>query len=84
MSRQLLTDEIIERYNQGEDLEVLLREYELRTGDTITFDDIDLEETAKSRRVESIKKDRLRRKLNIILVVILLLLALLVYAIFNW
>lgn len=84
MSRQLLTDEIIERYNQGEDLEVLLREYELRTGDTITFDDIELEETAKSRRIESIKKDRLRRKLNIILVVILLLLAILVYAIFNW
>lgn len=84
MSKPLLTDEIIERYNRGESLEDLLHEHELKTGQTIRLEEIDIDRMIKSRRIENAKKNQFRRKLNLILAVILLLLALLMYAIFNW
>lgn len=84
MSNQLLTDEIIERYNQGEELEDLLQEHELRTGYTIRIEDLDVERLSKSRRIEKLKNENLRRKLNLVLVIVLLLLLVLIYAIFNW
>lgn len=84
MSKPLLTDDIIDRYNSGENLEDLLYEHELKTGQTIRIDEIEIDHIIKSRRIENAKKNQFRRKLNLILTVILVLLALLVYAIFNW
>ncbi|MFC5631141.1 MULTISPECIES: cell wall synthase accessory phosphoprotein MacP [Streptococcus] len=84
MSQPLLTDEIIERYNHGEDLEELLYEHELKTGQTIRIEEIDIDRIIKSRRIENAKKNQFRRKLNMILAIILVLLCLLAYAIFNW
>lgn len=80
----LLSDEIIERYNQGEDLEDLLYEHELKTGETIHIDDLDIEHMVKSRRIENAKKRHFRRRLNLILIFLVLLLGLLMYAVFNW
>lgn len=83
MSKPLLTDEIIDRYNQGEDLEDLLYEHELKTGQTIRIEEIDIDRMVKSRRIENAKKHRFRRKLNLILTVLVVLLSLLFYAIFR-
>ncbi|MGT2742468.1 cell wall synthase accessory phosphoprotein MacP [Streptococcus plurextorum] len=84
MSRPLLTDEIIERYNRGESLEDLLSEHERHTGQTIKINELDIDRMVKSRRIENARKAEFRRKLNLILVGIVLLLALLFYAVFNW
>lgn len=81
---KILTDEIIDRYNQGESLDAILQDYEVRTGKTVVIDELDIEQLSKSRRIENVRKEMLRRKLNMILGIILLLLFLLIYAIFNW
>ncbi|MGT2828313.1 cell wall synthase accessory phosphoprotein MacP [Streptococcus hillyeri] len=84
MSKPLLTDDMIDRYNRGESLEDILYEHELRTGQTIQMDEIEIDRIIKSRRIENAKKNQFRRKLNFILTIILLLLSLLIYAVFNW
>lgn len=82
MSKPLLTDELIERYHQGEDLEDLLHEQELKTGYTVRIEDLDIDYMVKSRRIENAKRAQFRRRLNRILVLLVLLLAGLIYAIF--
>lgn len=82
MSKPLLTDELIERYRQGEDLEDLLHEQELKTGYTVRIEDLDIDYMVKSRRIENAKRAQFRRRLNRILVLLVLLLAGLIYAIF--
>lgn len=83
MPRPLLTDEIIDRYNRGEDLEQILRDYEARTGLTVSISEVDIDRMVKSRRIEKAKRGLVQRKLNRLLFLILLLLALLFYAVFN-
>lgn len=83
MPRPLLTDEIIDRYNRGEDLEQILSDYEARTGLTVSISEADIDRMVKSRRIEKAKRGLVQRKLNRLLFLILLLLALLFYAVFN-
>lgn len=90
MGKPLLTDEIIERANQGEDS---YTEYSYQEADTEEFvlgDDEDLgedlfeEHIFQSRRIENVKRQAIRAKLNMILILLLLVLVLVIYAVFNW
>ncbi|MGT2929052.1 cell wall synthase accessory phosphoprotein MacP [Streptococcus dentasini] len=90
MGRPLLTDEMIKRANRGESLD---DEYvdgqdtqvftDLGDGYIEEWDDDSRYTTYKSRRIENAKRGAFQSKLNKILLIVLILLAILVYAIFK-
>ncbi|MFS1664448.1 cell wall synthase accessory phosphoprotein MacP [Streptococcus sp. zg-JUN1979] len=71
MGKPLLTDDIIEEAKQAKNTS---EDRAYKTEQPIY----------KSRRIEQEKRKAFRRKLNMILVVVLLLLCALIYAVFNW
>lgn len=75
MGKPLLTDDIIEKAKRGE-----LRDEDLY-GEDFQSDD-GVPDIYKSRRIEQEKRKAFRRKLNVILGIVLLLIAALVYAVF--
>ena len=80
MGKPLLTDDIIEQANR-QNIEGYEHE-DFGLEDTRNFDSEHL--VYKSRRIEQKKRKAFQRKLNLILVVAFILLAILIYAIFNW
>ncbi|MGT2933254.1 cell wall synthase accessory phosphoprotein MacP [Streptococcus catagoni] len=86
MGKSLLTDDIIERANRGEKIE---DDFYVEDFDTkvVTFsgdsDDSNQERIYKSRRIENAKRDQFQSKLNLLLIALIILIALLVYAVFN-
>ena len=96
MGKPLLTDDMIARANRGEELEgdyLDGQETQIYTDldndyqDYDSYEDDDWEEdsqyTYKSRRIENAKRGAFQSKLNKILIVVLILLAILMYAIFK-
>ena len=77
MGKPLLTDDIIEKAKRGE-----LRDEDLY-GEDFQPDD-GIPHIYKSRRIEQEKRKAFRRKLNVILGIVLLLIAALVYAVFYF
>lgn len=49
----------------------------------MTFEDKHTDRIYKSRRIENAKRSRFQSRLNLILLAVLVLIALLVYAVFN-
>lgn len=89
MGKALLTDEMIEKASRGE-----LIEDEIPVGPetkimTFTddvpdyYEDGSHEKIYKSRRIETAKRDKFQSKLNLFLFVLVILIALLIYAVFN-
>ena len=74
MGKPLLTDDIIEKAKRGELRDDLY-------GEDFQPDD-GIPHIYKSRRIEQEKRKAFRRKLNVILGIVLLLIAALVYAVF--
>lgn len=88
MGKPLLTDEIIEKANRGEDFQTAYPYDELgvKTKQNDISDDIGIEvhHQRGSRRLETAKRRAFTHKLNLILLVLLLILAVVVYAVFHW
>ncbi|WP_159545033.1 cell wall synthase accessory phosphoprotein MacP [Streptococcus halichoeri] len=92
MGKPLLSDDVIERANRGEHFS---NEYDVDDFDTkvVVTDDVysydyepyedDSERIYKSRRIENEKRHQFQSKLNLLLIALVILIAILVYAIFN-
>lgn len=81
MGKPLLTDDIIERAQRGEQFEPDdYADFEIKI---MTFEDKHTDRIYKSRRIENAKRSRFQSRLNLILLAVLVLIALLVYAVFN-
>ncbi|MFC3931391.1 cell wall synthase accessory phosphoprotein MacP [Streptococcus dentapri] len=81
MGKPLLTDDMIARANRGEELDDPYMDGQ----DTQIFEDLgdDYQHTYKSRRIENAKRGAFQAKLNKVLIIVLILLAVLIYAIFK-
>ncbi|MGT2867027.1 cell wall synthase accessory phosphoprotein MacP [Streptococcus fryi] len=96
MGKPLLTDEIIERANKGESLETAYpySDFTVDDEDTKIIDlqsdrliahDLEVDNRIiQSRHIENAKRHAFQSKLNLILLGLVLLLALVLYAVFNW
>ena len=91
MGKPLLTDDMIARANRGEELEgdyldgqetQIYTDLDTDYQDYGSYED-DSQYTYKSRRIENAKRGAFQSKLNKILIVVLILLAILIYAIFK-
>ncbi|WP_243081335.1 cell wall synthase accessory phosphoprotein MacP [Streptococcus dysgalactiae] len=81
MGKPLLTDEVIEKAKRGESFEA--DEYaDFDTKIMLLPDHGELERIYKSRRIENARRSQLQSKLNLILIAVIILIALLVYAVF--
>lgn len=85
MGKSLLTDEIIEKAKRGE---VIEDDFSADPDTKImTFSDDDFmdhqERIYKSRRIENAKRNEFQSKLNLLLFALLILIAILIYAVFN-
>lgn len=92
MGKPLLSDDVIERANRGEHFS---SEYDGDDFDTkvVVTDDVygydyepyedDSKRIYKSRRIENEKRHQFQSKLNLLLIALVILIAILVYAIFN-
>ncbi|AXQ78020.1 hypothetical protein DDV21_002495 [Streptococcus chenjunshii] len=89
MGKPLLTDEIIEAANREQRLsEAADDDFETKVLDKQLIKDDLLHEhrderIVKSRRIENAKRGEFQSKLNKILIVVVILLAILIYAVFN-
>ncbi|HEN2369393.1 TPA: hypothetical protein U4R30_001866 [Streptococcus agalactiae] len=88
MGKPLLTDDMIERSNRGEKVSgqtILDQETKIiSTEDGMEqLTDENGKHIYKSRRIENAKRNEFQRKLNLVLFLLLILLALLFYAIFK-
>lgn len=85
MAKPLLTDEIIENAKRNQALDSD-DSYSQDTQIYLDMDDIVYEKgyTYKSRRIENAKRNAFQSKLNKILLIVIVLLALLIFAIFTW
>lgn len=85
MRKALLTDDIIEKAKRGD---VIEDDFDVDSETKImTFSD-DLYDSHsnriyKSRRIENAKRNQFQSKLNLLLIALVLLIALLIYAVFN-
>ncbi|GAA5397462.1 cell wall synthase accessory phosphoprotein MacP [Streptococcus uberis] len=85
MRKALLTDDIIEKAKRGD---VIEDDFDVDSETIImTFSD-DLDDSHsnriyKSRRIENAKRNQFQSKLNLLLIALVLLIALLIYAVFN-
>lgn len=85
MRKALLTDDIIEKAKHGD---VIEDDFDVDSETKImTFSD-DLDDSHsnriyKSRRIENAKRNQFQSKLNLLLIALVLLIALLIYAVFN-
>lgn len=85
MRKALLTDDIIEKAKRGD---VIEDDFDVDSKTKImTFSD-DLDDSHsnriyKSRRIENAKRNQFQSKLNLLLIALVLLIALLIYAVFN-
>lgn len=81
MGKPLLTDEVIEKAKRGESFEA--DEYaDFDTKIMPLSDHEESERIYKSRRIENARRSQLQSKLNLILIAVIILIALLVYAVF--
>ena len=81
MGKPLLTDEVIEKAKRGESF--LADEYaDFDTKIKPRPDHEESESIYKSRRIENARRSQLQSKLNLILIAVIILIALLVYAVF--
>ncbi|WP_165731971.1 cell wall synthase accessory phosphoprotein MacP [Streptococcus dysgalactiae] len=81
MGKPLLTDEVIEKAKRGESFEA--DEYaDFDTKIMPLPDHEEPERIYKSRRIENARRSQLQSKLNLILIAVIILIALLVYAVF--
>ncbi|MCK1190337.1 cell wall synthase accessory phosphoprotein MacP [Streptococcus uberis] len=85
MRKALLTDDIIEKAKRGD---VIEDDFDVDSETKImTFsDDLDYSHSNriyKSRRIENAKRNQFQSKLNLLLIALVLLIALLIYAVFN-
>ncbi|WNZ89473.1 cell wall synthase accessory phosphoprotein MacP [Streptococcus iniae] len=85
MGKSLLTDEIIAKANRGEPID---DDYAVDSDTKImTFLEDDFQDHEdriyKSRRIENAKRAEFQSKLNLLLLALLILIALLIYAVFN-
>ncbi|EGJ27115.1 cell wall synthase accessory phosphoprotein MacP [Streptococcus porcinus] len=84
MGKSLLTDEIIEKAKRGEYIE---EDFEVDSETKIVSFSEDTEDNSeriyKSRRIENAKRHQFQSKLNMLLIALVLLIAFLIYAIFN-
>ncbi|MGP6451928.1 cell wall synthase accessory phosphoprotein MacP [Streptococcus dysgalactiae subsp. equisimilis] len=81
MGKPLLTDEVIEKAKRGESFEA--DEYvDFDTKIMPLPDHEESERIYKSRRIENARRSQLQSKLNLILIAVIILIALLVYAVF--
>ncbi|WP_159565101.1 cell wall synthase accessory phosphoprotein MacP [Streptococcus halichoeri] len=92
MGKPLLSDDVIERANRGEHFssEYDVDDFDTKvvvTGDVYSYDyepyEDDSERIYKSRRIENEKRHQFQSKLNLLLIALVILIAILVYAIFN-
>ncbi|MFC3927854.1 cell wall synthase accessory phosphoprotein MacP [Streptococcus caprae] len=97
MGKPLLSDEILEKAARGEDIhtDYPYEDWDSQETKVIPIkqestpyleDTIDLAEdnrTVKSRRIENARRGQFQSKLNKILIILLILVAILVYAAFN-
>lgn len=89
MGKSLLTDEVIEKANRGEYIEDDFADDFTVDSDTkiMTFADDDYDDDSqriyKSRRIENAKRNQFQSKLNLLLLALVILIALLIYAMFN-
>ncbi|MBJ8326012.1 cell wall synthase accessory phosphoprotein MacP [Streptococcus pacificus] len=94
MGKPLLTDDIIRRANAKKTLDSqLIEDEDTKVIPVISdnYSDYSLqdepsngqEQMIKSRRIENAKRNAFSKKLNLILVIVILLLAVLMYAIFK-
>ncbi|MGT2934463.1 cell wall synthase accessory phosphoprotein MacP [Streptococcus castoreus] len=82
MGKPLLTDEMIERAKRGERFEG--DDYaDFDTKIMILPDDNKSDRIYKSRRIENAKRSQFQSKLNLILLAVIVLIAFLIYAVFN-
>ena len=86
MGKPLLTEDIIEQAKRGE---IDLEEHPYYEDYDQEFYDEDYEadyqpSAYKSRRIENAKRGEFQSKLNMILFAIVILLAILIYAVFKW
>lgn len=85
MRKALLTDDIIEKAKRDD---VIEDDFDVDSETKImTFSD-DLDDSHsnriyKSRRIENAKRNQFQSKLNLLLIALVLLIALLIYAVFN-
>ncbi|EHI70140.1 cell wall synthase accessory phosphoprotein MacP [Streptococcus ictaluri] len=80
MGRPLLTDDIIEKAKQGQDFEA--DDYADMETKIIHLED-DSDRIYKSRRIENAKRSQFQSRLNLILIAVFILIAFLIYAVFN-
>ncbi|MGT2887710.1 cell wall synthase accessory phosphoprotein MacP [Streptococcus didelphis] len=82
MGKSLLTDDIIEKAQNGEEIE---DDFYLDSDTKIIHfsEDKDEERIYKSRRIENAKRHQFQSKLNLLLIALVILIALLIYAIFK-
>ncbi|MTB43914.1 cell wall synthase accessory phosphoprotein MacP [Streptococcus uberis] len=85
MRKALLTDDIIEKAKRGD---VIEDDFDVDSETKImTFsddpDDSHSNRIYKSRRIENAKRNQFQSKLNLLLIALVLLIALLIYAVFN-
>ncbi|WP_159592513.1 cell wall synthase accessory phosphoprotein MacP [Streptococcus halichoeri] len=92
MGKPLLSDDVIERANRGEHFssEYDVDDFDIKvvvTDDVYSYDyepyEDDSERIYKSRRIENEKRHQFQSKLNLLLIALVILIAILVYAIFN-
>ncbi|HEO3639826.1 TPA: hypothetical protein VAV28_000688 [Streptococcus agalactiae] len=90
MGKPLLTDDMIERSNRGEKVSgqtILDQETKIISTEDgmeqLTDENGKHIYKNKSRRIENAKRNEFQRKLNLVLFILLILLALLFYAIFK-
>lgn len=88
MGKPLLTDELLEKVARGEDWHT---DYPHDAGDQASVDTLDVmsedqsvDHVVKSRQMEQAKRGAFKAKLNLILFVLVVILAVVVYAVFNW
>lgn len=85
MRKALLTDDIIEKAKRGD---VIEDDFDVDSETKIMtfsddFDDSHSNRIYKSRRIENAKRNQFQSKLNLLLIALVLLIALLIYAVFN-
>lgn len=85
MGKSLLTDEIIAKANRGEPID---DDFAVDSDIKImTFSEDDFEDHEnriyKSRRIENARRSEFQSKLNLLLLALLILIAILIYAVFN-
>ncbi|EHJ57203.1 hypothetical protein HMPREF9318_02082 [Streptococcus urinalis FB127-CNA-2] len=90
MGKPLLTDEMIEASKHQDQYDYFEDDQETKIiptsqliDDDMIDDDNDREIIYKSRRIENAKRSAFQSKLNLILIALIVLIALLVYAVFN-